>query len=296
MTLRHLKIFLCVCDELNMTAAAEKLHIAQPSVSQVIAELEKHYAVKLFERLGRKLFITSAGNKLLTYARHIVNLNKEAEDAMREITHSGVIRVGASVTVGTCILTDIITDFIKGDPFSQIISTVNNTKIIEEMLLVDELDIGLVEGRIHSSGLLCEPFMDDELVLVSSTSHPFALRGSIMADELEGQGFIIREEGSGTRELFESVMTSKGVNWRIAGIYNNAETIKNAVAAGLALTVMSRMAVRKEVQRRELAIVNIEGLQFRRHFSIVLHRNKYVSPLLDKLIRQCKGRYSGHGA
>ena len=179
MTLRHLNVFLCVCDEGNMTVAAEKLHIAQPSVSQTIAELEKYYQVKLFERLGRKLYITIAVQKLITYARHIINLNKEADDVMREINHHGVIRIGASITVGTCILNDIIGQFIKNNPQVKIISTVNNTKIIEEMLLVDQLDVGIVEGKIHSSGILHAPFMADELVLVSSVSHTLDKTGKV---------------------------------------------------------------------------------------------------------------------
>ncbi|KYZ77786.1 LysR family transcriptional regulator [Anaerosporomusa subterranea] len=289
MTLRHLNVFLCVSDEGNMTAAADKLHIAQPSVSQTIAELEKYYNVKLFERLGRKLFLTIAGQKLMTYARHIVNLSREVEDVMREHEHNGVIRLGASVTVGTCILSDIIGEFVKCNSNVKIISSVNNTKIIEGMLLLDKVDIGLVEGKIHSPGILCEPFMDDELVFVSGVSHPLAQKGSVKLSEIDNMEFIVREEGSGTRELFESVMNSKGIPWQIYGVYNNAETIKNTVAAGLAISVMSRMAVQKEVKNRELAIVDVDGLYFKRQFSIVYHKNKYISPLLHNFIQLCMG-------
>lgn len=287
MTLRHLNVFLCVCDEGNMTVAAEKLHIAQPSVSQTIAELEKYYEVKLFERLGRKLFITIAGKKLITYARHIINLSKEAEDVMREINHHGVIRIGASITVGTCILNDIIVELIKQNSHLRIIPTVNNTKIIEEMLLLDQLDIGLVEGKIHSPGIFHAPFMADELVLVSSISHPLAKKGKVKPSELDNREFIIREEGSGTRELFESVMASHGINWQVSGVYNNAEAIKNTVATGLAISVMSKMAVQKEVSRNELAIVNIAGINFKRQFVIAYHKNKYISPALQQLIQVC---------
>ena len=289
MTLRHLNVFLCVCDEGNMTVAAEKLRVAQPSVSQTIAELEKYYNVKLFERLGRKLFITIAGQKLITYARHIVNLSKEAEDVMREINHNGVVRIGASVTVGTCILNDIIGESISENPNVKILSSVNNTRIIEGMILLDQLDIGLVEGKIHSQGILCEPIMDDELVLVSAVSHPLAKKGRVMPSEIDNMEFIIREEGSGTRELFESVMASKGITWQVAGVYNNAETIKNTVAAGHAISVMSRMAVQKEVKRNELAIVDIEGIYFKRQFNIIYHKNKYISPVLHQFIQICIG-------
>jgi DNA-binding transcriptional LysR family regulator len=287
MTLRHLKVFLCVCDEGNMTVAAEKLHIAQPSVSQTIAELEKFYQVKLFERLGRKLYITIAGQKLITYAQHIINLNKEAADVMREINHHGVIRMGASITVGTCILNDIIGQSINNNPQVKIFSTVNNTKIIEGMLLVDQLDVGLVEGKIHSPEIVHAPFMADELVLVSSVSHPLGKKGIVKPAELDNREFIIREEGSGTRELFESVMASNGINWQVAGVYNNAEAIKNTVAMGLGISVMSKMAVQKEVTRHELAIVQIEGINFKRQFVIAYHKNKYISPALQQLISLC---------
>ncbi|WP_235334084.1 LysR family transcriptional regulator [Pelosinus fermentans] len=284
MTLRHLYVFLCVCDEGNMTAAAKKLYIAQPSVSQAIFELEKHYNVKLFERLGRRLFITTAGQKLLTYARHIVNLNQEVEEAMREIHDNGILRIGASVTVGTYILPSVIREFRQSNPKVKVVSTVNNTTVIEEMLLADQLDIGLVEGKVQSSGILHMPFMEDELVLVSAPAHPFGRRGKITLAELEEADVIVREAGSGTRNLFESVMTGRGINWNVIGIYNNAESIKNAVSIGLGVSVISWMAVQKEIERRELAIIEIEGVSFKRQFSVIYHRNKYLSPILKRLI------------
>jgi len=285
MTLRHLYVFICVCDEGNMTGAAKKLYIAQPSVSQTIFELEKHYNVKLFERLGRKLFITLAGQKLLTYARHIVNLNKEVEEAMREVNNSGILRIGASVTVGTYILPSMIGEFMRCNSAVKVVSSVNNTTVIEGMLLADQLDIGLVEGKIQSPGIIHMPFMDDELVLVSSYSHPFGRKGKITIAELKHAGFIVREEGSGTRNLFESVMTDRGIDWNIVGVYNNAEAIKNAVSTGLGLSVISWMAVQKELERKELAIIEIDGVSFKRQFSIIYHKNKYVSPILDRFIQ-----------
>lgn len=284
MTLRHLYVFLCVCDEGNMTAAAKKLYIAQPSVSQAIFELEKHYNVKLFERLGRRLFITSAGQKLLTYARHIVNLNQEVEESMREIHDNGILRIGASVTVGTYILPSVIREFMQSNPKVKVVSTVNNTTVIEEMLLADQLDIGLVEGKVQSSGIVHMSFMEDELVLVSAPAHPFGRRGKITLAELEEADVIVREAGSGTRNLFESVMTERGINWNVIGVYNNAESIKNAVSIGLGVSVISWMAVQKEIERRELAIIEIEGVSFKRQFSVIYHRNKYLSPILKRLI------------
>jgi DNA-binding transcriptional LysR family regulator len=271
-----------------MTAAAAKLYMAQPSVSQAIAELEEFYNVKLFERLGRKLFITAAGQKLETYARHIVNLNKEAASAMREINNSGVLRIGASVTVGTCILNDILLEFKQDNGNIKIFSIVNNTKIIEGLLLQDQLDVGLVEGQIHEPCIVCEPFMKEELVLVCGRSHPLAANHRIQPQQLEGMVFFVREEGSGTRELFESVMNSEGVFWQAAGVCNNAETIKRSVAAGLGLSVMSKLAIRREVADHELVILPVAGISFKRQFCIAYHKNKFITPALQNIIQLCK--------
>lgn len=129
--------------------------------------------------------------------------------------------------------------------------------------------------------------MDDELVLVSSVSNSLAESDRVQPSEIDNREFIIREEGSGTRELFESVRASHGINWKVAGVYNNAEAIKNAVSAGLAISVMSRMAVQKEVSRNELAIVQIERINFQRQFVIAYHKNQYISPALHQFIRVC---------
>lgn len=287
MTLRHLRIFIEVCDSGGMTAAAEKLYMAQPSVSQAIAELEGHYNVKLFERLGRKLYITAAGNRLLSYARHIINLNERLEREIRVISENGILRVGASVTVGTCILSEVIKAFLNRCLNVEVTTTVDNTKVIEEMILFDKIDIGLVEGFIHSSDIIEEPFYDDELVLICHSKHPWTVKGYIAAEELDGCPFIIREKGSGTRELFEAEMAVAGLKWTTVGVYNNAEAIKNAVAAEMGVAVISRLAVEREVQRGDIKIVEIKGLHFMRKFNLVYHKNKFFSNALLKFKEVC---------
>lgn len=277
MTLRHLRIFIEVCDSGGMTAAAEKLYMTQPSVSQAIAELEGHYNVKLFERLGRKLYITAAGSRLLSYARHIISLYERAEREIRMISENGILRVGASVTVGTCILSDVVKAFLNRCLNVEVTTTVDNTKVIEEMILSDKIDIGLVEGSIHSPDIIEEPFYDDELVLICHSKHPWAVKGRIDAEELRGCPFIIREKGSGTRELFEAEMAIAGLKWTTAGVYNNTEAIKNAVAAEMGFAVVSRLTVEKEVKTGDVKIVEIKGLRFMRKFHLVYHKNKFLS-------------------
>lgn len=288
MTLRHLAIFLRVCDNRSMTKAAEILHIAQPSISQAVQELESHYRVQLFERLGRKLFLTAAGEKLLTFARHIVNLNAQTEEAMRQFGSVYRVRLGASVTIGQCVLVDLIQKLRQANPANQITSVIHNTTVLESMLLTDALDLALIEGEVHSTYLTVLPFMEDELILIAAPDHSLTDKKAISKAELESVDFFVREEGSGTRDLFEKVMTAHQIKCRIAGTYNNAETIKKAVIAGLGVSVISRMVVRKEIKCGELRALKVKNLLFRRVFSIVYHKNKYMSEEIKNIILTCQ--------
>ncbi|MDT8717595.1 LysR family transcriptional regulator [Clostridium sp. 19966] len=283
MTLRHLKIFLCVCKEKNMTLSAEKLYMTQPSVSQAIVELEKHYETKLFERLGKKLYITEAGKKLMAYASHMINLHEEMEKSMLELHQNSVLRIGASVTVGTCVLPDIIKSF-KQQYGGTVNVIVDNTTIIENMILKDEIDLALVEGNIHNKDIVVKPFMEDELILVCSKAHVFSSRKSIKLEELEDEAFILREKGSGTRELFESVLTANNITFNKVWECNNTEAIKNAVERDLGISVISKRFVEKEIGEGILHSINIKSVNFKRNFKIVYHKNKFISNSMDKFI------------
>lgn len=288
MTLRHLTIFICVCDEKSMTKAAGKMHMTQPSVSQAIREMEMHYQAQLFERLGRRLFITAAGEKLLTYARHIVNLNLQTEKAMRRFGSIHQVRLGASVTIGEGLLIDLIKTLYQAHPQYQITSAIHNTAVLEEMLLTDALDIALVEGDIKSEYLLASPFMEDELVFITSPDDTLLRKKSITCEDLEQANFFVREEGSGTRNLFEQVMANHQVDCRTIGVYNNAETIKKAVSVGLGISVISKMAVREELAEGSLCKFAVRDMLFQRKFSMVHHKNKYLSPEIKTLMQFCQ--------
>lgn len=291
-TLRHLRIFVQVCDSGNMTIAGQRLFMTQPSVSQAISEMERHYGVQLFERLGKRLYITNAGRKLLSYARHMIKLQQEMDKVMQEEKSTGgMVRIGASVTVGICVLADIIQDYNSLNHDGRVETVVDNTEVIERMILADEVDIGLVEGKIHSKELVTESFMNDRLVLIAGPQHPWKSRTNIDISELNGVAFIVREKGSGTRELFESVMTTHGLEWSPSWVCTSAEAIKNAVAKGMGITVISKMIVEDEVKDGKLRIINIKDINFERRFNIVYHKNKFLSDGLKNFIVLCKEKY-----
>ena len=226
MTFRHLEIFISVAENLNMSLAAERLFIAQSSVSQAVAELERSLKTRLFERFGRRLHLTESGIELLSYARHIMSLKNDLQRTMLDRQRGGSIRIGGTMTVGSTVLFPLLRKFRDIMPGCDIFFTVDNTMKLEKALLEDKIDLALSEGRMKSPHLASRDVMDDELLLVCSASHRFSGRDYIERSELSGERFIIREEGSGTRELFESVMSAGGIGYEVNGVLNNGEAIK----------------------------------------------------------------------
>lgn len=287
LTLRHFQIFVTVCDEMNMTAAAKVLFMSQPAVSQAISELESHYNVRLFERLSKKLYLTQAGEKLLSYARHINHLNKDTEREMRALNQKGSIRIGASVTIGACVLPKLLAAYQNEYCGSTVSVKEDNTVQIQQLILRDQLDLGLVEGEIILPDMVSKPFAEDQLVLICGKNHPFYERLLIEPHELTKENFILREMGSGTRKTFEEVMSKNALTWISTWTCNNADTIKMAVVEGHGVSVISQRAVCREIESGILHRVNVNGLVFQRQFKLVYHRNKYLTDTMKKFIDYC---------
>lgn len=278
---RHLKIFLTVCEVGNMTRAAKDLYMAQPSVSQAVAELEKYYGVRLFERLNHRLYITPAGERLRSYARHILNLSEQARQELADLGQSGSVRIGASLTIGAYLLPGLVSAFHQQVPEVEVFTRVDNTSLIEKFLLEDHLDLGLVEGPVHSPHIVEEAYCDDYLAFIAAPQHPLALKQKLSVQDLAGQAFIMREPGSGTQEIFEHAMRAAEVNWKVSGVYNNNEALKQAVHANLGLAVVSKIAVAEEVQQNKLVVLEIEGLALKRKFNLIYHRQKYFTQVMQ---------------
>lgn len=284
MTLRHFRIFVTVCDTMNMTSAAGILFMSQSAVSQTIAELESHYGVRLFERLSKKLYLTQAGQKLLGYARHMIRMNTEVENDMKTLHQNGTIRIGASVTIGAHVLPGLVSNFKKANPQVNIEVIEDNTAKIEDLIFQDKIDIGLVEGETTSKDMINRTFMDDELVLICSPNHRLAHCSVIEPNELEQEDFIIREKGSGTRKTFENKMSENHLMWKAVWTCNNADTIKMAVAENLGVSVISKLSVVNEVSSGFLCQKYVTGISFERKFKVIYHKNKYLANAMKQFI------------
>jgi DNA-binding transcriptional LysR family regulator len=257
-------------------------------VSQAIRELEKYYGVLLFERISKKLYITEAGSNLLIYAKTAVKQFDELNEYMFTAGCSEKIRIGTTITVGSCMLPSIITQFKECMPQVDTFSYMNNTKFIEDKILKAELDIGIVEGQIKSHDLVNVPAVKDSLVIVCSQKHPLAGRKRISLKELENEVFVMREEGSGTRELFENYMLKNGIKLKISWEVTCPVVIKNIVLEHNCLAAISTRLVREEIGTGQLYAIKSKENAWDRSFNIVYYKNKYINESMRTLIEIVK--------
>jgi DNA-binding transcriptional LysR family regulator len=277
MTIRHLHVFVMVAELQNMSAAAEKLYISQPTVSQIISELEKHYGVRLFERYPKRLQLTPAGERLLSYARRVLSEFDHLERRMADSAQRDSLRIGATITVGSCMMSELATLLKSRDHGLDLSVCVENTQKIEQKLLQNQLDAAVVEGTIKSTDLITKPIIRDVLVLVCGNDHPFASRQSVLPEELAGQPFILREPGSGTRELFEHFMQVQQIPITVKWESSSLDSIRQAVIANHGLSVLSSRLIQKQLEAGMLRIVPVEHCVWQRDFYLVYHKNKYLS-------------------
>lgn len=282
MTTRELEIFSAVAEQGTMSEAARKLRISQSSVSQAVADIEREYGVLLFERYAHSLHLTHTGRTLLEYARQTLHLARETDAFLRSATRQTELRVGASATVGSCVLCPLLDRLQTATPGLRPWVVVSNSQEIQRLLLHNELDVGLVEGRTSHPDLVVRRAMEDELVLICGRNHPFFGRELLQPEELEGQTLILREEGSGTRAHWEDQLRRCGVTGVPGWVCTSPEAIRAAVIHGFGLSVLSRRQVREDLAAGRLWICPVEGLELRRSFSLVYHKNKYASDLFSR--------------
>lgn len=287
MTLRHLKIYVTVCETGSTTAAGEKLKIAQPSISLAISELENYYGIKLFDRIAKRLHITEAGKHFFEYATHIVALFEDMEKEIKNFDVVGVIRIGASVTIGNYLLPGYIKTFKQIHPQMDVKVIIDNTEKIQQYILANRIDIGLIEGVVHSPYLIEHQFRDDELVMICGNGHPFANEKDIEISRLANATFILREEGSAGREIFDSTMAAHGLKIIPAWESTSTQAIIRAVRADLGISVLPYLLVKDALIRKEISQFRIIGIQLNRKFSVIYHKNKYLTKSAKDFISLC---------
>lgn len=288
MTLRHFKIFIAVCREKSMTKAAEKLYMTQPSVTQAVKELEEHYGCNLFERTGKRIAINKNGYKLLPLALKCEKIFEEIEATMREEAGKIELKIGASVTVGTYFFNDILTRIGK-EKNIDVKFRIDNTKKIEKMILDSEIDIAVVEGEVSSKYMKIIPLFEDELVFVCSRDNELAKYKKISINELKNRRFILREDGSGTKAMIESILRENSIEIEPAGMVNSIEAIKNLVEADFGVSILPKVSIGEKEAKERLTVIQLENIELKRVFKLIYHKEKTIDKEFEKIINIISG-------
>ena len=288
MTIKSLRIFKTVCETGSTTLASKKLFIAQPSISLAIKELEEHYGVKLFDRIGNRLHITDTGNTLLQYCNHILSLFDEMENEMLSFNLKGQLRIGTSITIGNILLANYINLLKEKYKDVDIKVTIENSDKIQQLILDNQIDIGLIEGSIKDKNIVFEKIKDDSLVFICSKNHPFKNKKNINPKLLENHQFILREQGSASRDIFESSMFLNDINIKVSWESISTQAIINAVKIDFGISILPYLLVKKHIENKELYMFELDKISFKRDFNIIHHKNKYLSIMALDFIKICK--------
>ena len=290
MTLRHMIIFRTVYEsDCNSTKAAERLHMTQPAISLAIKELEQYYGVRLFDRIGRRLKITDSGKLFLQYAIHITDLFEDMETGLRDWDSKGILRVGASITIGSQFLPGYVKAYAEICPGIDVRVVVEQSDSLEHKILTNALDFALIEGIPVDSRIVAETYMHDQLCVLCSPDKGWKQGQTITQEEFKKQRFLLREKGSGTRDVFDQVTARAGLHIVPAWEAMSTSTLINAAVTGLGIAVLPERMIQPALKSGRIITVNVENLDFRRSFYIIRHKDKFLMPAANKFISLCKG-------
>lgn len=287
MTLRHMRILVAVFQQGSVTKAAESLHLAQPSVSLALREMEDYYGVALFTRVGRRISPTECGRSFYGYAVHIVSMVDELETQMRNWDTLGAVRIGATITIGTHLLPGLVRKFQAEFPELRVDVRVCRASQVEQSILDNEIDIGLIETQPEHPDLCAVPFMQDELRAVVPPDSPLAKRETLTIPELAGYPVLMREPGSAGRRILDACFALHHLSVRPAWESVSTQTIVKAVAEGLGVAVLPQMLVERDA--REGTVVMIPFREpLVRTLHIIYHRRKYLSASMQRFVALCR--------
>ena len=288
MTLRHLRIFIQVCDTQSVTKTAKSLHLSQPAVSQAIRELEDYYHVPLFDRISRKLIISTAGERLYSEAIQILARYDQLETTMMDWESSGEIRIGSSVTIGAELMPSLVSQLQAEFPDLKIYVQINSSDAIEEALLRNQIDLALLEGTIHSDRLNHINFLEDELSVFCWEKHPLCMKSEITLDEIRNEKLLLRDAKSGTRQLVNRRLNLEDLGIQPYWESTSTHALIHAAQKGLGITILPKQMVAGYTNHGGLKMLNVPSLDLKRSFQIVHYRDKLLSKAMRSFLQICQ--------
>jgi DNA-binding transcriptional LysR family regulator len=279
-TFRQLQVFEAVARHRSYTRAAEELHLSQPAVSMQIKQLEDNLDVALFEMVGKKVFLTQAGEEMYYYGRQVAQQLDEAETVLEDL--KGLKRgrlVIAVASTANYFLPRLFAEFNKRHEEVALSLDVTNRAGLLEHLEANDADMVIMGLPPMGMDLEAEAFLDNPLVIIAAPDHPLAKKQHIPMQELSDETFIMREPGSGTRISMERVFEDRGIRLRTGMEMSSNEAIKQAVEAGLGLGIVSIHTLQLELETGRLIVLDVEDFPVMRHWYLVHRKGKRLSPV-----------------
>ena len=286
MNLNQLKIFYFAVKAKNLSSAADQLGVTQPAVTKGIQRLQEHYELKLIDYVGKKLVLTDAGEVLFKIAEKIFDLETHAEESIRDFLQRkrGRIRIISSESFGDYYLPDVMIPFCKAYPLVQLSMNILPTEQVVERTAGLECDIGFISYPVEHEKLTVTAVLEDELVIITPRRHPLRSRHTLQPRELEGQPFIMHEEGSAPRRAIEDFLQRHGVTVQVPMELSSNRAINRAVQHGIGIALVSRKVAEEEIEQRRLAAISLDDPLMKRKFYLIHHREKYISETLQRFM------------
>jgi DNA-binding transcriptional LysR family regulator len=286
-TLRQLQVFLAIAHFENVTKAAEHLAMSQSACSGALRDLETQFDVQLFDRVGKRLKTNELGRLIRPKAEALLSMADELEQDLKNQSHVGQIKVGATLTIGNYLAVPLVSRYLQIYG-AEISLTVANTQTVVEQLLNFDIDIGMIEGEYQHAELHIIPWRTDELVCFCSPHHPLANRIQLTDEELISAQWILRESGSGTRQTFSRAMHGLIPHLNVLLELQHTEGIKRAVESGLGISCLSRITLQDAFNRGTLVPLQVPQRDFHRMLYAVLHKQKYCGTGLKRWLDLCE--------
>lgn len=292
-TLKQLDVFTAIAREGSVTRAAQWLNLTQSATSMALSDLETMLGEKLFDRIGRRLQLNELGIRLLPLAQETVARAQEIEDIARgDQPGSGRLRIGASLSIGNYLMPQIIADYMATYAEAEISLDVGNTRHVIEAVKQFTCDIGFIEGFCHEPDIEVMPWIEDELVIFAGPSHALAQQAQVSPDDLAQAHWILREAGSGTREVFDNAVAGKLPSLKVRLELGHTEAIRRAVEAGIGLGCASRLTLQESLEMGRVVILDTPFLDLHRSLFILRHSNKYQTRGLQRFLASCHQSYA----
>ena len=282
-----MRIFVSVFQKNSITKAAQELHLAQPSVSPAVRELEDYYGIRLFDRIGRHIAPTECGKEFYRYAVHIVSLFNEMEKKMRNWDTFGTLRIGASITIGTHILPVLIHRYQDQFPDLMIEAKVSKSASVEDEIIHNGIDLGLIETQPSHPDLRAVPFMTDSMCAITAPDHPLASVKSISLAELSRFPFLMREKGSAGRKLLDAAFSLQQITVSPRWESTSTQALVKAVAEGLGVSVLPYLIVKKDIEEGTVRQIPLNQ-PIRRNLNVIYHKSKFLTDNMKSFIELCK--------